>query len=89
MPNSSPLLTTPALLGFLFLLPPAVAKSSRAWQPSPPCGGSAHGLAHCSDMGLLAQASDSDQEDQDKRLVLSNTELTLVEGEKALLSKCA
>ena len=87
MLHSSTLLATPALLGLLFFLPPAVAKSSKVWQPSPPYSGAACDLPHCSDMGLLAQASDSDQEDQDKRLVLSNTELTLVEGEKGTAFK--
>ena len=38
-------------------------------------------------MELLAQVLDSDQEDQDKRLVLSNTDLTLVEGEKGTAFK--
>ena len=80
---SSPLLVTPALLGFLFLLPPAVARFSRAWQPSPPCDGRAVGLPHCSDTGLLAQAPNLDQDsDPDKRLILSQTELTLLEGEE-------
>ena len=83
MLHASPLLVTPALLGFLFLLPPAVATSSRAWQPSPPCGGT-HGLpSHCSDAALLAQVSEPDQDsDPDKRLILSNTELTLMEGKE-------
>ena len=38
---------------------------------------------HCSDTGLLAQAPNLDQDsDPDKRLILSQTELTLLEGEE-------
>lgn len=58
-----------ALIGFLWSLPPAIAKPGEIWQPSPP--------------GLLAQLPTPAQgELQDRKLIVSDTEVTVIEGEE-------
>ena len=58
-----------ALIGSLWGLPPAMAKPGGIWQPSP--------------LSLLAQLPTPAQEElQDRKLIVSDTEITVIEGEE-------
>lgn len=68
--SSPPSAAILALIGFLWGLPPAIAKPDRIWQPSPP--------------GPLAQLPAPAQgELQDRKLIVSDTEITVIEGEES------